>query len=152
MVKMNGLPPPEIVSALGSFDLDPCSPVNRPWDTALRHLSINDDGLAAPWPKEARIWLNPPYGNQCSLWMKKMAKHGNGIALTFARTETKMFFNSIWSSAHAVLFLQGRLRFYHVTGERAGSAGAPSILIAYGAYNSLALENSGIKGKFIKLK
>lgn len=144
-------PPPHIVQAMGVFDLDPCSPVNRPWDTAAQHLTIEDDGLSAVWPQEARIWLNSPYGTQCSAWMKKMAKHGNGIALTFARTETKMFFESVWSKAQAVLFIHGRLQFYHVTGEKGGSAGAPSVLIAYGEENSDALAASGIKGRFIKL-
>src|ERR1043166_1041516 len=101
--------PPHIVKALGVFDLDPCSPVDRPWDTALRHLAIHDDGLATPWASGDRVWCNPPYGNQCALWMKKMARHGNGVALTFARTETKMFFESVWPAADAVMFLQGRL-------------------------------------------
>lgn len=144
--------PPYIIKALGSFDLDPCSPVNRPWDTAVRHLTIKDDGLAAEWPKTARIWCNPPYGTACSLWMEKMARHGNGIALTFARTETKMFFKSIWDSAHAVLFIKGRLKFYHVTGEEGGTAGSPSILIAYGEENSKVLSEVTHLGKYIKLK
>ena len=43
------LTPPEILRALGAFDLDPCSPINRPWDTAARHYNINDNGLALPW-------------------------------------------------------------------------------------------------------
>ena len=36
----------DIVRDLGEFDLDPCSPINRPWDTARRHLTIQDDGLS----------------------------------------------------------------------------------------------------------
>ena len=28
------LTPPEIIQALGHFDLDPCSPIDRPWPTA----------------------------------------------------------------------------------------------------------------------
>lgn len=146
------LTPPEIVKALGVFELDPCSPVVRPWDTATRHLTIHDDGLLSPWPSGARIWCNPPYGDQCSLWMKKMAAHGNGIALTFARTETNMFFESVWPKAHGVLFIKGRLKFYHVTGEQGGSAGAPSVLIAYGEENSDYLSKVTHLGKFIKLK
>lgn len=27
------LTPPYIIDSLGVFDLDPCSPINRPWDT-----------------------------------------------------------------------------------------------------------------------
>lgn len=144
--------PPYIIKALGDFDLDPCSPINRPWDTAKRHLTIKDDGLMVEWPKTDRIWCNPPYGTQCSLWMDKMARHGNGIALTFARTETKMFFSSVWGSAHAVLFIKGRLKFYHVTGEEGGAAGAPSVLIAYGEENSRVLSEVIHLGKYIKLK
>jgi hypothetical protein len=147
------LTPPEIIKALGRvFDLDPCSPVVRPWDTATHHLTIHDDGLLTPWPENARIWLKPPYGDQCSLWMKKMARHGNGIALTFARTETKMFFESVWPKAQAVLFIKGRLQFYHVSGQSCKmNAGAPSVLIAYGEENSDALSKVTHLGKFIKL-
>lgn len=43
------LTPPEITRALGSFDLDPCSPINRPWPTAEKHLTILDDGLSREW-------------------------------------------------------------------------------------------------------
>ena len=42
------LTPPEIIKALGPFDLDPCSPITRPWDTALKHYSILDMGLLQP--------------------------------------------------------------------------------------------------------
>ena len=51
---------PEIVSALGPFDLDPCSPVNRPWPTAAQHFTVRDDGLAQAW--HGRVWCNPPFG------------------------------------------------------------------------------------------
>lgn len=37
------LTPPHIIKSLGPFDLDPCSPVVRPWDTATKHLSKEDD-------------------------------------------------------------------------------------------------------------
>ena len=52
------LTPPELVSALGKFDLDPCSPINRPWDTAKKHYTILDDGLTQPW--DGKVWCNPP--------------------------------------------------------------------------------------------
>lgn len=32
--KEDWLTPPEIIQKLGEFDLDPCVPDNRPWDTA----------------------------------------------------------------------------------------------------------------------
>jgi hypothetical protein len=145
------LTPPEIIRVLGQFDLDPCAPIKRPWDTAANHFTREDDGLSQPW--NGRIWMNPPYGTQTARWLKRLTAQGNGIALTFARTETRMFFDTIWNKADAILFIQGRLKFYNVDGTVGkNSAGAASCLIAYGANNALALKNSGIKGRFINLK
>lgn len=141
------LTPPEIIKALGRFDLDPCAPVSRPWDMAEKHYTYLDNGLMMPW--EGRVWCNPPYGRHTAAWLEKCAIHGRCIVLTFARTETKMFFNYVWNRATAVLFIKGRLRFYDATGKQGGTAGAPSILIAYDCLNARLLEKSGIKGKFL---
>lgn len=150
MFKDEWLTPPNIIESLGVFDLDPCSPVFRPWDTAILHYNINDDGLSKEW--EGRVFCNPPYGLESAAWLKKLADHGNGIALIFARTETKMFFEHVWKKADALLFIEGRLFFHHVTGERASAnAGAPSVIIAYGKNNVDCLESCNIPGKFIKL-
>lgn len=51
--------------------------------------------------------------------------------------------------ATAILFIKGRLRFYHVSGKQGGTAGAPSVLIAYGSDAAKRLQNSKIKGKFL---
>ena len=144
------LTPPELIKALGKFDLDPCSPIKRPWNTAKHHYNINDNGLLMPW--EGRVFCNPPYGNQAVKWLEKCALHDNAIALTFARTETRMFFSCVWEKATAILFIKGRIKFYHVTGEQGNSAGAPSVLIAYGEENAEILKNCPIKGKFLRIK
>jgi len=139
------LTPPEIIKALGVFDIDPCAPIVRPWDTAKNHYTINDDGLRRPW--HGRVWCNPPYGNNTGLWLAKMVEHGNGIALIFARTETANFFKYIWGVAHSVFFFKGRLKFYNVDGTLAlNSAGAPSCLVAYGFENACAIERSKLNG------
>ncbi len=142
--------PPRILQALGEFDLDPCAPKIRPWDMAKKHYTIDDNGLMQRWG--GRVWLNPPYGLQTRKWLNKLANHGNGIALTFARTETKMFFESIWNKASAILFIKGRLQFFYNTGEQIyQNAGAPSCLIAYGDENVDILRNCNIDGRFIEL-
>ncbi len=144
------LTPPGILEALGPFDLDPCSPVNRPWDTALRHYTMHDNGLNQPW--EGRVWLNPPYGPKTGKWLARMVEHRNGIALIFARTETQMFFGHVWNGANAVLFLKGRLHFHRPDGTRAkANSGGPSVLIAYGTRNAKKLLNCGLQGRFIDL-
>lgn len=144
------LTPPSIVQALGPFDLDPCSPTVRPWPTAARHLTIEDDGLSHSW--EGRVWMNPPYGPATGVWLKKLADHGNGIALVFARTETAMFHEQGWNRADAMLFLRGRLHFHRVDGSRAKfNGGAPSVLIAYGVENVRRLASSEIDGRLVHL-
>jgi len=137
------LTPPEILRALGAFDLDPCSPINRPWDTAARHYNINDNGLALPW--EGRVWCNPPFGREAIKWMRKMVAHGDGIVLIPARTETAMFYECVWGVADAVLFIKGRPHFHRVDGTKAAfNSGAPICLVAYGKKNHAALLCSGL--------
>lgn len=148
MLKDEWLTPPNILRALGPFDLDPCAPVNRPWEMAAQHYTMLDDGLNKPW--HGRVWCNPPYGRETGAWLARLADHGNGIALIFARTETEMFFEQVWNKATGILFLQGRLHFHHVDGTRApANAGAPSCLVAYGMDNVRSLMTSGIAGRFV---
>lgn len=144
------LTPPEIRESLGIFDLDPCSPIKRPWDTERQHFTIEDDGLRQPW--SGRVWCNPPYGRETGKWLARCAEHKDAVALIFARTETSDWVDQVWAKAHSVLFIFGRLYFHHVDGTRASAnAGAPSALISYNPSNTLALEKSGIPGRLVKL-
>lgn len=137
------LTPPEIIRALGTFDLDPCCPPRMPWKTAKRMISPPNDGLSKVW--HGRVWLNPPFGKYAAGWMAKMAEHGNGIALVPARTETRMFYESVWLKASAVLFIRGRPHFHRANGTRAKmNSGAPIALVAYGEKNASILERSGL--------
>lgn len=145
------LTPPHILQALGPFDLDPCAPKNRPWPMADEHYTVFDGGLNLTW--FGRVWLNPPYGLEAAKWLARLAEHGTGTALIFARTETEMFFEHVWSKASALLFLKGRLHFHYVDGTRAAAnGGAPSVLIAYGERDAELLRKSGLQGAYISLK
>jgi hypothetical protein len=98
------------------------------------------------------VWCNPPYGTQTESWLNRMAMHNNGIALIFARTETRMFFKYVWPFAKSILFIKGRLFFCDVEGNSAkANSGAPSVLIAYGSEADQRLIRSKISGKYIKL-
>lgn len=144
----NWLTPPHILAPLGKFDLDPCCPKKMPWKTADQMWSKN--GLALPW--DGRVWLNPPYGPEAADWLRKLAEHGNGIALIYARTETAWWFESVWPKATGVLFLLGRLYFHRPNGAKAKfNGGAPSALIAYGQYNALTLRDCKLPGRFVFL-
>lgn len=144
------LTPPDLVKKLGEFDLDPCSPINPPFVHAKNNFTVKENGLNKIW--FGRVYMNPPYGKGMEMWIEKLKNHGNGIALIFARTETKVFFNFIWDHADAVLFVKGRIKFFNLEGKQVGTPGAPSVFIAYGKENAKALKESGIEGKFIQLK
>lgn len=156
MLKDEWLTPPSIIAALGgatSFDLDPCAPIGRPWDTAKQHYTVADNGLQKPWHR--RVWFNPPYGgpNIVGPWLQRMVAHGTGTMLIFARTETELFFSAVWDKATALLFVRGRLYFHHVDGTRAAAnAGAPSVLVAYGAVDAEILQRCNIPGQFVRLR
>lgn len=147
------LTPQFIIEDLGPFDLDPCAaPDPKPWPTAKHHYTWPDqDGLTLPWFK--RCFVNPPYSTQViGQWLNRLADHGTGTALIFARTETENFHRAVWDRADACLFLEGRLYFHHPDGTRAGAnAGAPSVLVAYGEEDVERLMRSRIEGKFIAL-
>ena len=136
--------PIEIVNALGSFDLDPCSPTHRLWDTAKRHITPEEDGLKTPWGG-VRVWLNPPYSRPLiERFVEKMVENNNGIALLFNRCDSKMFQDLIFPNATAIMFLRP-------DGTQGDSPGCGSVLIAFGEENAVALEKSNIPGKFIRL-
>lgn len=144
------LTPPGIVRVLGEFDLDPCAPVSRPWDTARNHYTKVDDGLSREW--NGRVWLNPPYGREVAKWMQRLASHRDGIALVPSRTDTAWYQKFVFGAADAVFFFGYRLKFYYVSGVRAGSSGAPSCLVAYGMHNVDAIAQSGLAGTLVPLR
>jgi hypothetical protein len=130
--------PPEVFQALGMrFDLDPAAPIGGvPWVPAARSWSRADDGLVQPW--HGRVWLNPPYGRGIERWLDRLARHGDGLALVFARTDTR-WYQEVVRQATAACFIAGRLSFVRPDGTRASSAGAPSVLLAFGLPCALAL-------------
>lgn len=134
------------------FQLDPCACLTQPWPCAGKSFTERDDGLVQPWA--GRIWLNPPYGPHTRKWVRRLAQHRNGVALIFARTDTQLWQSCIFPTASAYLFIAGRLTFARPDGTDAGSAGAPSALIAWGkeCADALAELSSGamIAGAFFR--
>lgn len=148
------LTPPTIITALGgpeSFDLDPCASIDRPWDTAKRHYTVLDDGLAQTWDPRERHFVNPPY-SAVLRWVRRIVAHGNGTALLFAKTETQAFM-SIFDSASALFFLEGRVRFHLPNGEPGPErAMHPSVLCAWGEYDADVLAACALEGRFLPLR
>lgn len=129
-----------IAEALGPFNLDPCECDPQPWKLADVGFSIKrgENGLVLPW--SGSVFVNPPYSDPTP-WAKKMAEHGDGVFLTFARVETAWWQDWVWPHASAIWFPRGRLTFCFPDGKPAPyNSGGPTALIAYGDRCDLLLE------------
>lgn len=135
-----------IIDALGPFDLDPAAAYPRPWHCADH--SFTRDGLTRPW--EGRVWLNPPFDRYVvGKWMRKLAEHGDGIALLHARTEAA-WFEPVWESASGILFMANRIKFCRPDGsEQPANSGAPPVLVAFGKNNLARLRDCEIPGALV---
>ena len=145
--------PPHILEALGEFDMDPCASANQVHRTARAMLTKDEhgSGLLCRWI--GRVWCNPPYGRTVGEWLDRLAAHGNGIALIFARTDTEWFQAVCFGKADGILFLAGRVAFIKPDGKVAShNSGGPSCLVAYGQYNASVLANCKLPGMYVGLK
>lgn len=89
------------------------------------------NGLQKEWSQAGRVvWMNPPYGNEITKWVRKAheeTKHGvTTVALLPARTDTSWFHTYI-KDRHEVRFLKGRIKFK----EAKSSAPFPSMIVVF---------------------
>lgn len=143
--------PAWVFDALGlTFDLDPASPHDH--ETAVpaaTKYTVFDDGLKKPW--FGRVWMNPPYGPSTGMWVKRMAQHGNGIALVFSRTDAS-WCQEAMRSADAMLFVSGRVEFVpgNENKHKKARCGAGTVLFAWGDECAQALRRLSSKGAFFQ--
>lgn len=144
------LTPKWIIDSLGPFDLDPCAaPEPRPWDTATQHVIESEDGLSKTW--HGFVWCNPPYGKHTGVWLERMAVHGNGIALIFARTETQ-WFQAVADRTSGIFFPKGRVKFHRPDGSSLTNAGAPSCFLLFGELAVARVIESKMEGFIADIK
>lgn len=133
------LTPRWLIDLIGPFELDPCAADPRPFDIAPLNFTHFEDGLSLPWERDDGhhpfVFCNPPYGTpHTGPWLERMMGHDHGIALVFARTETRPMQQAL-RRAKAVFFFNKRITFLqgdppHDPGRTSG--GAPSMLLAFG--------------------
>lgn len=128
--------PPELLrpldSAVGGFDLDPCSGAERK-SIATETYTEADDGLTQAW--HGTVWANPPYSDM-EAWMRKAVGESNKdgvdliLVLAPARTSTQ-WFHKYATKAAALTFIEGRLTFGDPR-DQVRNAPFPSLLAAFG--------------------
>ena len=137
------LTPLDLIDNFGVFDLDPCG---LQWHkTANKIISLPDDGLVEEW--NGRVWLNPPYSNP-KPFIKKLAEHGNGIALVLNSTDTDWFQEYGLKKANGMYLLKGRPKFTRMDMSPV-SIMRGVVLFAYGEQNCQALKNCQLNGYYV---
>lgn len=94
-----------------------------------KYYTVEDDGLTQDWSNDI-CWMNPPYGKDITVWMKKAyeesLKGAVVVALIPARTDTR-YWHDYCMNASEIRFIKGRLKF----GNSENSAPFPSALIIF---------------------
>ena len=95
------------------FTLDACADSTN--HKCEKYFDIERDGLQQSWRGE-RVFCNPPYGKQISMWCRKAYEEVNNngcqivVMLVHARTDTRWFHDWVYGKAE-MRFIKGRLHF-----------------------------------------
>ncbi len=147
--------PVHIIKPLGPFDTDVCTGSTRPFDIAPRAVTKEQNALSMDWRSFGRVWCNPPFDRRVvGEFVRRMPTALGGTLLLHVRTETK-WFQPVWSSATAILWLAGRVIFWQADGSpcivddpeskhfgKRANSGAPIALIAFGYHDADALADA----------
>jgi hypothetical protein len=127
------------------FDLDPAHPGRDNPHCVVptrRIYTAKNDGLCQPW--EGLIWLNMPFGGRRSHvpWLRQFFAHGNGIAISAARTSADWFHEVVVPNAELLCFPNGKTKFIRPDGSVGAEPGTGIVLIGAGAVACAALRRS----------
>jgi phage N-6-adenine-methyltransferase len=114
------------LNAVHNFTLDVCaSPSNS---KCKNYFTKATNALEQEW--YGVCWMNPPYGREIGLWMKKAYEtsfnNSKVVCLVPARTDTAWWHD--YAMKGEITFLRGRLKF----GDHKNSAPFPSAIIVFG--------------------
>jgi phage N-6-adenine-methyltransferase len=112
------------------FDIDVCA---SDWNAKLLdYWTVADDALSLDWTG-LRCFMNPPYGRELKVWIKKAyeesLKGALVVALIPARTDTSYFHDYIFGKAE-VRFIRGMIKFERPEGA-ADAAPFPSAVVVW---------------------
>lgn len=102
------LTPPEIVEAMGTFDLDPCASHRQSKPLARQQYRFpEDNGLLLPW--DGCVFVNPPF-SELQAWIDRFLLHGNGVLLVPSRVEVGWFWK-LWHNCTGIFLTKGPIKY-----------------------------------------
>lgn len=122
--------PKSIIEKLGSFDLDPCTSIHRPFDIGKDSICYDagQNGLTIPW--QGRVFVNPPYGKEIGPFIEKFSIHRDGLMLIFARMGS-VYIQELLKSGAFIYCLRKRIHFLEKNGIKKTNAGTDSCFVFY---------------------
>lgn len=95
------------------FTLDPCASISN--HKCEMYYTEEMNGLSLNW-KGYTVFINPPYGREQKVWIKKAYKEFmdndvTSVLLIPSRTDTAIFHDIIFPHASQIRFIRGRLKF-----------------------------------------
>jgi hypothetical protein len=145
------LTPPDVVKALGEFDLDPCGAPGHILARNTYLLENGDDGLMDTW--FGRVWMNPPYGRTMRQWVERLIEHGSGTALIPVAAGTKLWQEVVFPNASAIHFYRHRIKFLRRDGKDDEMVSPQaSAIVAFGDADADALLSSDLPGVALDLR
>lgn len=116
--------------AIHDFTLDVCATAENA--KCVRYFTKLHDGLSKVWARE-RCWMNPPYGREIKLWMKKAYEESLRGALVVCLVPSRT--DTVWWHSYAmkgnITFIFKRLKF----GGCKNSAPFPSAVVVFNPVN-----------------
>lgn len=114
------------------FELDAAASLHNA--KCPRFWSRKENGLAQPWAP-LTTWLNPPYGKDLDLWVRKALieslKGATVVALLPASIDTRWFHESVFPHVDELRLIRGRVSFDPPPGRRASTPANGSVLAVY---------------------
>jgi phage N-6-adenine-methyltransferase len=111
--------------AIFNFTLDVCATKDNA--KCVAYYTIEDNGLTQSWA--GVCWMNPPYGREIGVWMKKAYESSlqgaTVVCLVPSRTDTKWWHD--YAMQGQIEFIKGRLKF----GDAKNSAPFPSAIVVF---------------------
>jgi hypothetical protein len=102
------LTPPELVEAMGEFDLDPCSSHRAERSFGRKQYRFpEENGLLLPWV--GRVFVNPPF-SELQSWIDRFILHANGVLLVPARVEVGWFWK-LWHHCDGIFLTKGPVKY-----------------------------------------
>jgi len=120
----------EVLNKRFNFTLDCCATSRN--KKCKKYYSKLTNALTKKW--RGRVFMNPPYGNDINLWIRKAyleVKRGNAdivVCLIPVRTDSQWFCK--YSKFAQIIFLAGRLKF-GMNGDFEGTSPFGSMLLIF---------------------